>query len=320
MPHESLVTNVCGIKLQNPILAASGTFGYGIEFASLVDLNKLGGIVTKGISREPISGNPAPRLCETDAGLINSVGLQNVGVLAFIREKLPKLRRFTVPVFVNVFGYSEDDYLEVIRILEDAQGIAAYELNVSCPNTEEGGMFFSSDPALLSELVRRVRRVGTRPLVVKLSPNVANIEPFARAAEEAGADAISLVNTFVSLAIDVQTRMPRLGAGFGGLSGPAIKPIALRMVYEAVQAVKIPIIGLGGIASGADAAEFLIAGAQAVQVGTASFIDPRAPQRIARELNVVLRRNGIKYVNQLVGTLRFPNTAIKKSVETTSAK
>jgi dihydroorotate dehydrogenase (NAD+) catalytic subunit len=268
MPNQSLAINVCGIKLQNPILAASGTFGYGIEFASLVDLYELGGIVTKGISREPISGNPAPRLCETDAGMINSVGLQNVGVLAFIRDKLPKLREFTVPVFVNVFGYCEDDYLEVIRILEDAQGIAAYELNVSCPNTDQGGMFFSSDPALLSELVRRVRRIATRPLIVKLSPNVANIEPFARAAEEAGADAISLVNTFVSLAIDIKTRMPRLGAGFGGLSGPAIKPIALRMVYEAVQAVKIPVIGLGGIASGADAAEFLIAGAQAVQVGT----------------------------------------------------
>jgi dihydroorotate dehydrogenase (NAD+) catalytic subunit len=320
MPNDSLTTNVCGIKLQNPILAASGTFGYGIEFASLVDLNKLGGIVTKGISREPISGNPAPRLCETDAGMINSVGLQNVGVLAFIRDKLPKLREFTVPVFVNVFGYCEDDYLEVIRILEDVQGMAAYELNVSCPNTDQGGMFFSSDPALLSELVRRVRRIATRPLIVKLSPNVANVEPFARAAEEAGAGAISLVNTFVSLAIDIKTRMPRLGAGFGGLSGPAIKPIALRMVYEAAQAVKIPVIGLGGIASGADAAEFLIAGAQAVQVGTASFIDPRAPQRIVRELNDVLRRNGIKHVNELVGTLRFPNAGVKKSVETTSAR
>lgn len=320
MPNQSLATNICGIELQNPVLAASGTFGYGIEFASLVDLNKLGGIVTKGISREPISGNPAPRLCETEAGMINSVGLQNVGVLAFIRDKLPKLRRFTVPVFVNVFGYCDDDYLEVIRILENAQGIAAYELNVSCPNTEEGGIFFSSDPALLSELVRRVRRMATRPLIVKLSPNVATIEPFARAAEEAGADAISLVNTFVSLAIDIKTRVPRIGAGFGGLSGPAIKPIALRMVYEAAQAVKIPVIGMGGIASGADAAEFLIAGAQAVQVGTASFIDPRAPQRIAREFNDVLRRNGIKHVNELVGTLRFPNAGVKNSIETTSAK
>lgn len=312
--------DLCGIKLQNPVLAASGTFGYGIEFASLVDLNNLGGVVTKGLSREPISGNPAPRLWHTEAGMINSVGLQNVGVLAFIRDKLPKLRQFSVPVFANVFGYCEDDYLEVIRALEDNQGIAAYELNVSCPNTEKGGMFFSSDPSLLSDLVRRVRRAATRPLIVKLSPNAGRIEPFAKAAEEAGADAISLVNTFVSLAIDIETRMPRLGAGFGGLSGPAIKPIALRMVYEAAQTVKIPVIGLGGIATGEDAAEFLIAGAQAVQVGTASFIDPHAPLRIARDLDRVLRRHSIKHVMELVGTLQVPNASVRKSAETTSAK
>ncbi|MGI8962857.1 MAG: dihydroorotate dehydrogenase [Bryobacteraceae bacterium] len=320
MPDRRLATSLCGIKLGNPVIAASGTFGYGIEFASLVDLNKLGGIVTKGLSREPISGNPSPRLWQTEAGMINSVGLQNVGVVAFIRDKLPKLRKLTVPVFVNVFGYCDDDYLEVIRALEDTQGIAAYELNVSCPNTEKGGMFFSSDPTLLSELVRRVRHAATRPIIVKLSPNVARIEPFARAAEEAGADAISLVNTFVSLAIDIDTRMPRLGAGFGGLSGPAIKPIALRMVCEAAQITKIPVIGLGGIATGEDAAEFLIAGAHAVQVGTASFVDPRAPQRIARELDRVLLRLGVKHVNELVGTLQIPNAAFKKSVETTNAK
>jgi dihydroorotate dehydrogenase (NAD+) catalytic subunit len=252
--------------------------------------------------------------------MINSVGLQNVGVVAFIRDKLPKLRQFSVPVFANVFGYREDDYLDVVRALEDTQGIAAYELNVSCPNTDKGGMFFSNDPILLSELVRRVRRAATRPLIVKLSPNVARIEPFAKAAEDAGADAISLVNTFVSLAIDIETRTPRLGAGFGGLSGPAIKPIALRLVYEAAQTVKIPVIGLGGIASGEDAAEFLIAGAQAVQVGTASFVDPRAPQRVARDLNRVLRRHGIKHVNDLVGSLRVSTSGAKKSVETTNAK
>lgn len=320
MPDQRLASKLCGIKLRNPVLAASGTFGYGVEFANQVDLNKLGGIVTKGLSREPISGNRSPRLWETEAGMINSVGLQNVGVVAFIRDKLPRLRQFTVPVFVNVFGYCADDYLEVIRALEDAQGISGYELNVSCPNTEKGGMFFSSDPLMLSGLVRSIRRTATRPLIVKLSPNVARIEPFATAAEEAGADAISLVNTFVSLAIDIETRLPRLGGGFGGLSGPAIKPIALRMVYEAAQAVKIPVVGLGGIATGGDAAEFLIAGAQAVQVGTASFVNPRATRRIAGELAALLRRHRIKHVSDLVGTLRLPSPALGTPIEATSAK
>jgi len=221
---DRLATTLCGIPLRNPVLAASGTFGYGIEFAKLVDLNQLGGLVTKGLSREPMAGNPAPRLWHTEGGMINSVGLQNVGVSAFVRDKLPKLRTYTVPVIVNVFGYAIEDYLAVVEQLEDADGLAAYELNVSCPNTKEGGIFFSSDPVLLSDLIGRVRKLAKRrPLIVKLSPNVARIEPFARAAEEAGADAISLINTFVSLAIDVKTRMSRIGAGFGGLSGPAIK-------------------------------------------------------------------------------------------------
>jgi dihydroorotate dehydrogenase (NAD+) catalytic subunit len=310
---DLLETTLCGIPLRNPVMAASGTFGYGLEFTELVDLNQLGGIVTKGLSREPIAGNPAPRLWHTEGGMINSVGLQNVGVSAFIRDKLPKLRTYTVPVIANVFGYAIEDYLAVIEQLENTEGIAAYELNVSCPNTKEGGIFFSSDPALLADLVGRVRHLAKRPLVVKLSPNVARIEPFARAAEEAGADAISLINTFVSLAIDVKTKSPRIGAGFGGLSGPAIKPIALRMVYEAVQAVRIPIVGLGGILSGEDAAEFLIAGASAVAVGTATFADPRAPLRIGRELEDVVRRLCLPSVRDLVGTLRLPTQCkIKK--------
>jgi dihydroorotate dehydrogenase (NAD+) catalytic subunit len=304
-----LETKLCGITLRNPVLAASGTFGYGIEFAELVDLNQLGGIVTKGLSREPIAGNPAPRLWHAEGGMINSVGLQNVGVGAFIREKLPKLRHYAVPVFANVFGYRAADYVEVVRQLEEAEGICGYELNVSCPNTEKGGMFFSSDPGLLSDVISRVRPVATKPLFVKLSPNVARIEPLAKAAESAGADAISLINTFVSLAIDIATREPRIGAGFGGLSGPAIKPIALRMVYEASQSVRIPVIGLGGVANGGDAAEFLIAGASAVQVGTASFIDPRAPLRVARQLESVLRQHGVPSVAQLTGTLKYPGRA-----------
>ena len=287
------------------MLAASGTFGYGIEFESLLNLNDLGGIVTKGLSREPIAGNAAPRLWNAQKGMINSVGLQNVGVTAFIRDKLPKLSRYSVPIFANVFGYREEDYLEVIRALESAPGIAAYELNVSCPNTQHGGMFFSSDPGLLSDLVSRVRPLTRRPLIVKLSPNVARIQPLAHAAEAAGADALSLVNTFVSLTVDVQTRKPRIGAGFGGLSGPAIKPLALRLVYEAAQAVKIPVIGLGGISTGDDAAEFLIAGARAVQVGTATFVDPRAPVRVAQQLGRLLRRESIAHVNDLVNTLKF---------------
>lgn len=305
MAEQRLATTLCGISLRNPVLAASGTFGYGIEFAKLVDLNKLGGLITKGLSRDPIRGNPSPRLWHTEAGMINSVGLQNVGVQAFIRYKLPGLRQYSVPVFTNVFGYAIEDYAEVIRTLEDAEGISGYELNVSCPNTKEGGMFFSNDAVLLSDLVVHVRRLSTRPLIVKLSPNVARIEPFAQAAEQSGADAISLVNTFVSLAIDISTRSPRIGAGFGGLSGPAIKPIALRMVYQAAQAVKIPVIGLGGIASGEDAAEFLIAGAAAVQVGTATFFNPRAPLHVAIQLEHVLRRLRVKNVNDLIGTLRI---------------
>ncbi len=306
MAAPSLETKLCGITLRNPVLAASGTYGYGIEFAELVDLAKLGGIVTKGLSREPIAGNPSPRLWHTEGGMMNSVGLQNVGVAAFVREKLPQLRHYAVPIFANIFGYRAEDYVEVVRQLEDSDGVCAYELNVSCPNTEKGGMFFSSDPGLLSDVIARVRPIATRPLFVKLSPNVARIEPLAKAAESAGADGISLINTFVSLAVDLKTRTPRIGAGFGGLSGPAIKPIALRMVYEAWQAVKIPVIGLGGVANGSDAAEFLIAGATAVQVGAASFIDPRAPLRVAQQLRRVLERYHVPSASSLVGTLRFP--------------
>lgn len=301
-----LETSLCGIRLRNPVLAASGTFGYGVEFAKLVDLNRLGGIVTKGLSKEPIAGNPAPRLWEATAGMMNSVGLQNVGVREFVKTKLTELARYDVPVIANVFGYAAEDYAEVIQVLENQQGIAAYELNVSCPNTKHGGIFFSSDPDLLSELIASVRPLAHRPLIVKLSPNVADIRPFATAAENAGADAISLVNTFISLAIDARTRRPRIGAGFGGLSGPAIKPIALRMVYQAAKSVKIPIIGLGGIATGEDAAEFLIAGANAVQVGTASFFDPRAPLKVARQLERFLKSQGVANVREIVGTLQLP--------------
>ncbi|HUA82725.1 MAG TPA: dihydroorotate dehydrogenase [Bryobacteraceae bacterium] len=298
-----LATSVCGISLKNPVLAASGTYGYGVEFKELVDLAALGGIVVKGLSREAMEGNAAPRIYETEAGMINSIGLQNIGVRAFVRDKLPQLAGVTV--FANIFGYAVEDYVEVARVLEDAEGLAGYELNVSCPNTRHGGIYFSSDPALLGEVTRAVRAVAKRPLIVKLSPNVARIEPLARAAAEAGADAISLVNTFIALAIEPRTRRPRIGAGFGGLSGPAIKPIALRMVYEAAQAVKIPVIGMGGIASGTDAAEFLMAGASAVEVGTANFWDPAAPLRIAGELGRFLEQEKIGNLSEIIGTFKL---------------
>jgi dihydroorotate dehydrogenase (NAD+) catalytic subunit len=300
-----LAVTVCGIELRNPVIAASGTFGYGLEFAEMLDLKRLGGIVVKGLSREPITGNPAPRLFETAEGMINSVGLQNVGVRAFVRDKLPRLAGIGTPVFANIFGYAEEDYVEVVQVLEDAEGLAGYELNVSCPNVKCGGIAFSSDPAMLASVVGPVCKVARRPVIVKLSPNVTATEQLAQAAERAGADAISLVNTFIALAVDARTRKPRIGAGTGGLSGPAIKPIALRMVWQAAKAVKIPVIGMGGIASGEDAAEFMIAGASAVDVGTASFWDPRATVRIAGELEQFLKRERIARVRDLTGTLQM---------------
>jgi len=303
---SSLATSVCGIAMKSPVLAASGTFAYGVEFTKQVDLNALGGFVVKGLSREPIDGNTPPRIHETEAGMMNSIGLQNIGVRAFVEQKLPELAKLDTAVFANVFGYCTGDYAEVIRVLEDHEGIAGYELNVSCPNTAHGGIYFSSDPSLLSEVVAEAKRAARRrPVMVKLSPNVSAIEPLAKAAEDAGADALSLVNTFIALAIDPHTRRSRIGAGFGGLSGPAIKPIALRMVFQAARAVKIPVVGLGGIATGVDAAEFLIAGATAVQVGTATFWDPQSPLRIARELGKFLEHEGVAKVSDLVGSIKL---------------
>jgi dihydroorotate dehydrogenase (NAD+) catalytic subunit len=295
---------VAGIELANPVLAASGTFGYGVEFEEIVSLDRIGGLVTKGLSREPMAGNRAPRLIETAAGMINAIGLQNIGVDAFIEKKLPALRRYrSCAVIANVFGNSEKDYLAVIEKLNAAEGIAAYELNASCPNTQHGGMVFGSDPGLLNDLVWRCKREAQRPLIVKLSPNVTSIAVMAACAENAGADAVSLVNTFVSLSINTETRRPRIRNITGGLSGPAIKPIAIRMVWEAARAVKIPVLGMGGITTPEDAVEFLLAGATAVQVGTASYADPRAVERIAHGLEHWCTRHHVAKVSDLIGKL-----------------
>lgn len=303
----NLEVQVGELKLRNPILCSSGTFGYGVEMESVVEIERLGGFVTKGISREPIAGNPAPRIVESAAGMINSIGLQNVGVEAFIADKLPRIAGYETAVVVNVFGYEPDDYRAVLERLEDADGHDAYELNVSCPNTKCGGMQFGADPRLLGEVVGLARRaVSRRPLWVKLSPNVTDIAQMAKAAEEAGADAVSLVNTFQALPIDARTRKPRIGAGMGGLSGPAIKPVAQRMVYQAAQAVEIPVVGLGGIATGEDAAEFLIAGATAVQAGTTNFWDPSGGARLVEELERFLDREGTASATDLIGTLQMP--------------
>jgi len=296
--------NVAGIPLKNPILAASGTFGYGIEFEDIVSLEKLGGFVVKGLSREPMTGNPAPRLFETAAGMLNAIGLQNIGARAFIEEKLPQLRKIKDAVVIaNVYGYSTEDYVQTIRILNEGEGIAAYELNVSCPNVRYGGITFGQDPYLLSEVVAAARSASTRPLIVKLSPNVTSVAKMARAAEDAGANAVSLVNTFLAMAIDPVTRRPRISNVTAGLSGPAIKPIAVRMVYEVSQSVKIPIIGIGGISTPEDVVEFLLAGATAVEVGTANFWDPRACERLVNQLERWCLEQHVESVASLRGGL-----------------
>ncbi len=299
-----LSVSFAGIQLKNPIIAASGTFGYGVEFEDVVHLDKLGGFVVKGLSQEPMIGNPPPRLWETAAGMLNAIGLQNIGARAFLEEKLPRLREIkNTVVFANVFGYTREDYERTIEILNDGEGIAAYELNVSCPNTAHGGLQFGSDPRLLDEVVATAKRAAMRPLIVKLSPNVSSIAQMAHVAQEAGADAISLVNTFVALAIDPETRKPRIANVTAGLSGPAIKPIALRMVYDAAHAVNIPVIGMGGISTASDVVEFMLAGATAVEIGTASYWDPRATEKIAEELREWCEDHNITRLADLIGGL-----------------
>jgi dihydroorotate dehydrogenase (NAD+) catalytic subunit len=284
--------NLGALRLSNPIIAASGTFGYGVEFAHLVDLNRLGGIVVKGLSLEPMAGAPAPRLCDTPSGMLNAVGLQNVGVRAFVAEKLPALREYRTAVIANVFGCTVDEYVGVIRILENAEGLAGYELNISCPNTAHGGIQFGSDPQMVSEVVSAARQAARRPLWVKLSPNVTDISIIARAAQEAGADALTVANTYQAMSIDVQTRKSRLGRATGGLSGPAIKPITLRLVNEASRVVKIPVIGLGGIEKADDVLEYV------------NYSQPNACIDILDQLEKSCRNININSINSLIGSFQ----------------
>jgi len=299
-----LKVSFAGIELKNPVIAASGTFAYGIEFEDVIHLDRLGGFVVKGLSHEPIIGNPPPRLFETAAGMLNAIGLQNIGARAFVDEKLPKLREIkNIVVIANVFGYTREDYERTIEILNEGEGIAAYELNVSCPNTQHGGIQFGTDPRSLDEVVTTVKRYAQRPLMVKLSPNVTSIGQMAHVAQEAGADAVSLVNTFVAMSIDVETRKPHIANVSAGLSGPAIKPIAVRMVYEASKSVQIPVIGMGGISTAEDVIEFMLAGASAVQVGTASYWDPRATETIVNELANWCEKHNVERIAELTGAM-----------------
>ncbi|MBI5178660.1 MAG: dihydroorotate dehydrogenase [Nitrospinae bacterium] len=298
-----LKVRIGSLELSNPVIAASGTFGYGMEFAERLDLAAIGAFSTKGLSLKPRGGNPMPRICETPCGMINSIGLENVGVDAFEMDKLPAIRKSGAKVIANFFGETEEEYTELARRLDAMDGVHALEMNVSCPNVEKGGIEFGSDPAFLEKLTAGVKKVCGKPLIVKLSPNVADIKPFAKAVENGGGDAISAINTLKGMSVDVKTRRPRIKRVIGGLSGPAIKPVAVRMVYECARTVKIPVIGLGGIASLDDALEFLIAGATAVQVGTMNFVEPGICQRLAEELNAYCEKEKIADIASLIGSL-----------------
>jgi len=300
-----LAVTIAGINFNNPVLGASGTFGYGLEFAELIDLNRLGGFVTKGLSAKPLSGNPPPRIVETHGGMLNAIGLQNIGARAFVEEKLPLLQRYDTRVIANVFGYSDDEYIEAITILNDGEGIAAYELNISCPNVKEGGIVIGNSPSAAARLTARAKRASSRPLIVKLSPNVTDVAELARAIADAGADCLSLINTVVGMSIDVKTRRPRLSYGTGGLSGPAIRPIAVRMVYEVAKAVDLPLIGIGGIASTNDALEFIIAGSTAIQIGTANYYDPAVTMKVIDGLSAHCRDQGIVAIGEITRSLRL---------------
>jgi dihydroorotate dehydrogenase (NAD+) catalytic subunit len=292
------------LELKNPVMVASGTFGYGNEVPDLADVNKIGGIVTKSLSMKPRDGNPPDRIVETAGGMLNSIGLANIGVRNFIEEKLPALRNYSTSIVANIAASSVDEYCDVLRILEEQEGIHGYEINVSCPNVREGGLNFGTNPAMTAEITRRLRPLTKKALIIKLTPNVTHVSEFARVCAGEGADGVSLINTLIGMAIDHRKRVPKLSTVTGGLSGPAIKPVALAKVFEAAQAVKIPIVGIGGIMTTEDAVEFLLAGATAVQVGTANFVDPSASMKIAEGLALYCDENGIRKVSELTGALK----------------
>jgi len=302
----NLAVEIAGLRFKNPLIAASGTFGYGVEYEGLLDLSRLGGLVCKGLYLEPRDGCPTPRIVETPSGLLNAIGLQGVGVRGFVMDVLPRLARYDTVVLVNICGDTVEEYAEVARILDGAPGVRGLEINISCPNVKKGGMAFGGDPVMTHEVVAAVRKATRLPVIPKLSPNVGDIAVFARAAEEAGADALSCINTLLGLVVDVEARKPRLAFGTGGLSGPAIRPVAVRMAWQAARAVKVPVIGIGGITSARDALEFLIAGCRAVQIGTANFVDPGLYDRMLEELAEYLERHGLADVNQVVGTIQYP--------------
>lgn len=305
MERPNLAVEVGGILMKNPVMTASGTFGYGKEFATLVDLKRLGGIVVKGLSLKRSAGNPPPRTVETCAGMLNAIGLENIGLEAFVQEELPFLKTLDTPVILNIYGDETKAYAELAERIQDVEGIAGIEVNISCPNVKAGGMVFGTDPKMAFEVVKAVREKATLPLITKLTPNVSNIQDIARSVVDAGADAVSLINTITGMAVDVATRRPKLANVTGGLSGPAIKPIALRMVWEVAQAVPVPVIGIGGIMDTMDALEFLIVGARAVQVGTANFVSPRTTEEIADGLAAYLVENKIGDIEKIIGSLRM---------------
>src|SRR3990172_4062607 len=301
--HPNLSVDFAGIKLKNPVLTASGTFGYGEEYADFVDLNRLGGVIVKGISWKPIAGNPPPRIWETPSGMLNAIGLENPGVEVFLREKLPFLRQYDTAVIVNIFGCSVYDYLAVAERLDGAEGVSGIEVNISCPNVKAGGMAFGTDVKATFELLSTVRKATRLPLIAKLSPNVTDVTGFARVARDAGCDGLSLINTLLGMAIDVRCRKPRLANCTGGLSGPAIRPVAVRMVWQTARAVQLPIIGMGGIVTGEDALEFILAGASAVAVGTANFINPRATIDVIDDIETFVREQGVDDIKRLIGAV-----------------